>query len=213
MKLELGKYEMEIIYHDPLIFTLKGVLSKEECEHFINISASRMKRSAVSSYDTKAERNDRLDDRRTSTNCWVGHSQDSTTSAVVNRISELVQIPSSHAESFQVIHYANSQEYQPHLDTFNTKDKGFLPYLKNGGQRVVTALAYLNNVIKGGETSFPNVEKIVTPEAGKIVVFHLCKKGTFEPNTDALHGAMPVIEGEKWAFNLWFRQEEVIRKI
>ena len=68
-------------------------------------------------------------------------------------------------------------------------------------------------MVKGGETSFPNVDKIVTPETGKIVVFHLCKKGTFEPNVKALHGAMPVIQGEKWAFNLWFRQEEVIKKI
>ena len=117
-----------------------------------------------------------MDNRRTSSNCWVGHTQDSVTLAVVNRIAELVQIPSSHAESFQVLHYENSQEYQPHLDTFDPDDKGYLPYLKNGGQRVVTALAYLSDVIKGGETSFPNVEKIVSPERGKIVVFHLVKR-------------------------------------
>ena len=88
-----------------------------------------------------------------------------------------------------------------------------MPYLKNGGQRVVTAIAYLNDVNKGGETSFPNVEKIVSPERGKIVVFHLCKKGTLEPNPNSLHGGMPVVEGEKWAFNLWFRHEERITKI
>jgi len=213
MKVELGNYEMEMVYHDPLIFTLKGVLSAEECDHFINISANKMKRSAVSGYGEDAEKNNHLDDRRTSSNCWIGHTEDSITKSVVKKISELVQIPDSHAESFQVLHYANSQEYQPHLDTFDTEDGGFKSYLENGGQRVVTALAYLNDVVKGGETSFPNVDKIVTPETGKIVVFHLCKKGTFEPNEKALHGAMPVIEGEKWAFNLWFRQEEVIKKI
>tara|TARA_B100000586_G_C20003283_1_gene381431 strand:+ start:83 stop:724 length:642 start_codon:yes stop_codon:yes gene_type:complete len=213
MKLELGNYEMEIIYHDPLIFTLKGVIAKEECQHFINISANKMKRSTVSGYDDNEKRKDKLDKRRTSSHCWVGHTQDSITSGVVKRIAELVKIPSSHAESFQVLHYTNSQEYQPHLDTFDTNDKGYLPYLKNGGQRVVTALAYLNDVIKGGETSFPNISKIVTPETGKIIVFHLCKKGTVEPNLNALHGALPVIEGEKWAFNLWFRKEETTQTI
>ena len=213
MKVELGNYEMEMVYHDPLIFTLKGVLSPEECDHFINISANKMKRSAVSGYGEDAEKNNHLDNRRTSSNCWIGHTEDSITKSVVKKISELVQIPGSHAESFQVLHYTNSQEYQPHLDTFDTEDEGFKSYLENGGQRVVTALAYLNDVVKGGETSFPNVDKIVTPETGKIVVFHLCKKGTFEPNEKALHGAMPVIQGEKWAFNLWFRQEEVIKKI
>ncbi|GIT62213.1 MAG: hypothetical protein Ct9H300mP20_20400 [Gammaproteobacteria bacterium] len=49
---------------------------------------------------------------------------------------------------------------------------------------------------------------MVTPETGKIVVFHLCKKGTVETHPNALHGAMPVIEGEKWAFNLWFRNRK-----
>ncbi|GIS75509.1 MAG: hypothetical protein CM1200mP12_12280 [Gammaproteobacteria bacterium] len=47
MKLELGNYEMEMIYHDPLIFTLKGVLTEEECQHFINVSSDKMKRSTV----------------------------------------------------------------------------------------------------------------------------------------------------------------------
>lgn len=213
MKLELGNYEMEMIYHDPLIFTLKGVLTEEECQHFINVSSDKMKRSTVSGYGEEAERKDHLDNRRTSSNCWIGHTQDSITLAAVKRISELVQIPSSHAEAFQVLHYSNSQEYQPHLDTFDTDDEGYQSYLENGGQRIVTALAYLNDVEKGGETSFPNVGKMVTPETGKIVVFHLCKKGTVETHPNALHGAMPVIEGEKWAFNLWFRKQERIETI
>ena len=125
MKLELGNYEMEMIFHDPLIFTLKGVLTDAECQHFIEIAADNLKRSRVSGYDHQEERKDRLDIRRTSSNCWVGHTQDSVTLAVVNRIAELVQIPSSHAESFQVLHYEDSQEYQPHLDTFDPDEASF----------------------------------------------------------------------------------------
>ena len=98
------------------------------------------------------------------------------------------------------------------MDTFDPNNQGYSPYLKNGGQRVVTALAYLNDVIEGGETVFPNLDKSVTPEKGKIVIFHLCKKGTYEPNPDALHGGMPVTKGEKWAFNLWFREKEVSKR-
>ena len=79
MKLELGNYEMEMIFHDPLIFTLKGVLTDEECQHFIEIAADNLKRSRVSGYDDQKERKDGLDNRRTSSNCWVGHTQDSVT--------------------------------------------------------------------------------------------------------------------------------------
>ena len=212
MKLDVGNYEFEMVCHNPLVFTLKGVLSEGECNHFIKTASNNVKRSSVSGYDEGNERKDELDNRRTSSNCWIAHNQDSTTREVVNRISKLVQIPSSHAEAYQVLHYGNSQEYQPHLDTFDQNNEGYAPYLKNGGQRVVTALAYLNDVIEGGETVFPKIDKSVSPERGKIVIFHLCKKGTYEPNPDSLHGAMPVIKGEKWAFNLWFREKEVLKR-
>ena len=43
MKISLGQYEMEMIHHDPKIFTIEGVLSKEECKHFIDISSDFMK--------------------------------------------------------------------------------------------------------------------------------------------------------------------------
>ena len=212
MKLELGNYEMDMISHEPLVYTLKGVLTELECQHFINISSDKMKRSSVSGYDERNKRKDELDNRRTSSSCWVTHDDNSITREVVERISKLVQIPSSHSEAYQVVHYENSQEYQPHLDTFDPNNQGYSPYLKNGGQRVVTALAYLNDVIEGGETVFPNLDKSVTPEKGKIVIFHLCKKGTYEPNPDALHGGKPVTKGEKWAFNLWFREKEVFKR-
>jgi len=212
MKLDIGNYQAEMISHDPLVFTLKGVLSEDECKHFIKIASNNMKRSSVSGYDERNERKDELDNRRTSSNCWIAHNEDSTTREVVERISKLVQIPSSNSESYQVIHYENSQEYQPHLDTFDPNNEGYSPYLKNGGQRVVTALAYLNDVIEGGETVFPKLDRSVSPEKGKLVIFYLCKKGTYEPNPNTLHGGMPVIKGEKWAFNLWFREKEVFKR-
>ena len=58
MKLELGNYEMEMVYHDPLIFTLKGVLSDEECKHFIDLAAGNMERSRVSGFDDQGLRKD-----------------------------------------------------------------------------------------------------------------------------------------------------------
>ena len=213
MKLNLGNYDVDMIYHDPIIFTVKGILSDTECDHFQKVASENMKRSMVSGFDKKKDRRGLLDKRRTSSDCWVSHSRDQITIDVGNRISELVQVPISHAEAYQVLHYSDSQEYQAHLDTFDTTVKEYSHYLKNGGQRIVTALAYLNNVEQGGETSFPNIEKTVNPEKGKIVVFHDCYKGTDKPHPDSLHGALPVLKGEKWAFNLWFRKNPVKQKI
>ena len=45
MKLELGNFNIEMLYHDPIIFTIEGVLSDSECEHFKKIATKGMQRS------------------------------------------------------------------------------------------------------------------------------------------------------------------------
>jgi len=211
MKIELGEFEVEMIHHDPIVFTVDNILSDSECDHFKKIASLNMKRSLVSGMDKSKNQRGLLDKRRTSSDCWLGHSTDHITLGVGKRISELVQIPLSNAEAFQVLHYSDNQEYQPHFDTFDPDNEEYSYYLENGGQRIITALAYINNVEEGGETSFPNIEKIINPQKGKIVVFHNCYKGTDKPHPDSFHGALPVIKGEKWAFNLWFRKDPVIQ--
>ena len=209
MKISLGKYDMEILHHDPKIYTIMGVINSDECKHFQEISTDFMKRSLVSSIDGNKKREGSLDKRRTSSNCWVKHNFSDTTLTVARRISELVQMPLENAESFQVLHYTSSQEYQPHMDTFDSETDLGRSYLGKSGQRLVTVLGYLNDVERGGETEFPNVEKKVIPALGKIAVFHDCYDGTDIPHPGSLHGACPVLSGEKWAFNLWYRKNKV----
>jgi len=209
MKISLGEYEMEIVHHDPKIYSIMGVITAAECKHFQEISTDFMQRSLVSSIDADKEKKGALDKRRTSRNCWVKHNHSNITLSVAKRISELVQMPLENAESFQVLHYSSSQEYQPHMDTFDPKTDLGKSYLGKSGQRVITVLGYLNDVDKGGETSFPNVEKMITPALGKIAVFHDCYEGTDTPHPNSFHGACPVLSGEKWAFNLWYRKNKV----
>lgn len=70
-------------------------------------------------------------------------------------------------------------------------------------------LLYLNEGMKGGETSFPrwlngeshDVLK-VTPEAGKAILFYnQLPDGNYDERSQ--HAALPVREGEKWLTNLW----------
>ena len=44
---------------------------------------------------------------------------------------------------------------------------------------------------------------------GDVVVFNNCIEGTTEINPDSLHAGSPVISGEKWAVNLWFRESAI----
>jgi prolyl 4-hydroxylase len=213
MKLELGNYEMEMIYHDPKVYAIKGLLSDLECSHFQKIAKQNLKRSRVSGFDKDNNKKGLMDERRTSSQCWIKLSHDHITTDVAVRISKLANIPLSHAESFQVVHYAISQEYQPHLDTFDPEVNEYRPYLENGGQRISTAICYLNNVEEGGETIFPNLSKTVKPEKGKIIVFDNCYKNSDKPHLDSLHGGLPVLRGEKWIVNLWFRKNSRINEL
>ena len=76
--------------------------------------------------------------------------------------------------------------------------------------RVLAWMSYLNDVEEGGETGFPELGINVPPKKGDAVVFHntLPNDAATHPkiNPRSLHGGMPVIKGEKWMVNLWFRE-------
>ena len=109
---------------------------------------------------------------RTGSNHWLLHNHDEVTKRVGERISSLIGIPLENAESYQVVHYDVSQKYDQHWDAYaKNESEKCLRCLKWGGQRMVTALLYLNNVEEGGGTSFPNLNIVSRAEKGKLLVF------------------------------------------
>lgn len=74
------------------------------------------------------------------------------------------------------------------------------------GNRLVTALMYLNDVEEGGGTGFINMRFEVAASAGKLLIFHNCYAGTRATHSDSNHAGLPVKKGEKWGCNLWYRE-------
>jgi len=108
------------------------------------------------------------------------------------------------AENLQLVHYSVGQEYTPHHDfSYPPVDDPFQ------STRFATLLLYLNDDMKGGETSFPryvNAESRhalkVTPKLGKAVLFYsYLPDGNLDDYSQ--HAAKPVTEGEKWLINVW----------
>lgn len=52
-----------------------------------------------------------------------------------------------------MLRYEPGQKYDPHYDYFTDKVN-----IARGGHRIATVLMYLTDVLKGGETVFPNAE-------------------------------------------------------
>jgi prolyl 4-hydroxylase len=119
---------------------------------------------------------------------------------------ELKLVPNSTGpvtERLQLVHYGFGEQYTPHHD-FSVPD------LRDGQpSRFATLLLYLNEGMRGGETSFPRwlngeTDEIleVKPETGKAILFYnVLPDGNYDERSQ--HAAKPVLHGEKWLTNLW----------
>ncbi|KAL6504467.1 putative prolyl 4-hydroxylase 3 [Orobanche gracilis] len=132
---ERGEQWSEILSWEPRAFLYHNFLSKEECEHLINVAKPHMVKSTVVDSKTGNSKDSRV---RTSSGMFLRRGRDKVIANIEKRIADYTFIPAEHGEGLQVLHYEEGQKYEPHydyfLDEFNTK---------NG------------DVEEGGETIFP----------------------------------------------------------
>lgn len=186
---------------DPLVYVFENFLSDGEVDAMLLAAKPQLQKALVSADDAGVE-----SPGRSGTNCWLAHSHNDVIAELSLRISEVVGIPLEYSESLQIIHYRESEEYAPHYDAWDPATERGRRCMARGGQRLVTCLLYLNDVTAGGSTSFPKLDMAVEAKKGRMVIFHNCHEGSNVRHPQTLHGGMPVLEGEKWACNLWFRE-------
>ena len=186
---------------DPIIYVVDDFISEDECQEFINCSKDKLQPATVVGLNEERKLQD-----RTNEFAWLEHHANETIHEVSKRLSILVQMPIRNAEMFQVVHYESGTEYKPHFDSFDQSTELGKKYWEPGGQRMITALIYLNDVADGGATYFPELNISINPKKGNVLVFHNTISETTNINPRSLHAGMPVTSGEKWAANLWFRE-------
>ena len=191
-----------ILSTDPDVYTIDNYLTEAECQHFIDLGKPRLKRALVS-----GSNDGYVSNGRTGQNCWIRHDTDEITKRVGEKMFNLVGIPLENAEAFQIIYYGVTQEYRQHYDGWehNNSEKT-LRNMKYGGQRLWTGLCYLNDVEEGGDTRFNRIDTEVQARKGRLCVFRNTLKDSHVRHPLSEHAGMPVIKGEKYAFNLWFRE-------
>ena len=186
---------------DPIIYVVDDFISEDECQEFINCSKDKLQPATVVGLKEELKLKD-----RTNEFAWLEHHANDSIHEVSKRLSILVQMPIRNAEMFQVVHYESGTEYKPHFDSFDQSTELGKKYWEPGGQRMITALIYLNDVEDGGATYFPELNISINPKKGNVLVFHNTISETTNINPRSLHAGMPVTSGEKWAANLWFRE-------
>lgn len=196
-------YEYKQLYDNPYIFQFDNFMTDDECRYIINMSKNNMKQSVVS-----GSKGGILSTARTSTVHWIPNNFNRKIKHINKKICDLLDFPVDHTESLQCIHYEPTQEYQAHYDSYDLDTPIGIRCCRKGGQRLATALIYLSDVDDGGETYFPKLNLRIEPKKGRLILFYNVHLGTNNKHPNSLHAGTPVIRGDKWACNKWFRERK-----
>lgn len=105
-------------------------------------------------------------------------------------VSNLSGVTVEKQERLHFVRYVQGGEYKEHSD---------------GEFRQKTAMIYLNNGFRGGETVFPKLNKIIKPETGKLVIWdNIDKQGKEDPLS--VHAGLPVDFGTKYIAVIWIKK-------
>nr|XP_006825421.1 PREDICTED: uncharacterized protein LOC102803100 [Saccoglossus kowalevskii] len=114
------------------------------------------------------------------------------------RIEKATGLKSSNGGKFQLTSYPRGVGYKPHTDCIvgSTEKR----------DRFATILVYLQDVPKGGETVFSELNISVRPIQGRALVWNnMDSDGKCQPLS--LHEAAPVIRGSKYIIQRWYYYE------
>lgn len=180
---------------------MDGFLTDQECEYIMELSKSKFQPSKL-----MAEKNIHGYGRTSFSAELHVFPHDAILNGVRDRAAALVKMPDSHFEYFQCLYYDPGQEYQAHYDTFDESSERGKKVVFEKGQRKYTILAYLNDDFEGGGTFFPNLDLLINPKKGRIVIFNnLDDEGKILPAS--FHAGLPVTKGRKYAVNIWVRNK------
>lgn len=123
---------------------------------------------------------------------------------IQRRIDDLLGIDPSFGETIQGQRYLPGQQFQPHTDWFPSGTDYWEAERVRGGQRSMTAMAYLNDVEEGGATDFPRLGISFAPKPGVLLVWNNADEDG-RPNPFTVHAGAPVVAGVKYVVTKWYR--------
>jgi len=179
------------------LFLKRDFLDPKLCAALIERIDANRRPSTVSDYNGDTS-------FRTSETCDLDRN-DAIVAAAEARIIAFTGLDPAHGEPIQGQRYAVGQEFKAHTDYFDVQGDDFQKYCAIAGNRTWTAMVYLNEPGAGGATRFKTIDKLVKPEAGKLLAWNNLRPDG-SPNPATLHHGMKVRDGTKYIITKWFRE-------
>ena len=120
------------------------------------------------------------------------------------RIDDLLGVDPAYGETIQGQRYLPGQQFQAHTDWFAANTAYWEQEKGRGGQRSITAMAFLNPVEEGGTTDFSSIGLRIEPRPGALLIWNNADPEGV-PNPWTLHAGMPVVRGVKYIITKWYR--------
>ena len=124
------------------------------------------------------------------------------------RLAGTAGVESRYFEVAKLLHYEPGQRFEPHCDFQEPTTPALEQEVARHGQRVATALLYLNDDYEGGETDFPRIGLQYRGARGDLLMFdNVRPSGALD--YDTLHAGLPPTRGVKWLYSQWIRDRPV----
>lgn len=184
------------------VYYAMDFLSPEECDTLIGIIDA-------TNYPSGLLNNRNGPNFRTSHSCDLDRWSPEV-HPIDERIARLLGVDPDTGETLQGQRYQPGQHFRAHHDFFDEGEPYWPKMRDSGGQRVWTAMAYLNDVEEGGATWFPQAGIRVAPRRGLLLIWNnMASDGN--PNRFTLHEGMTVTKGTKYIVTKWFREGNWVR--
>lgn len=182
-----------------MVTEIDDFLSPEECDNLISLAST--------TFDEVGVLGESVEGYRVASGAWLEEKDGEVPLKYMELVSEITKLPKVNMESIHVVKYGIGEEYKDHHDFFHPGESYYEDELSRGGQRLKTALVYLNDEFEGGETNFPNLNIMVKPKKGKLVLWdNINEDGSLD--YDSLHAGLPVKSGYKYIAVIWIRENE-----
>lgn len=173
---------------------------RDLCQRLMALIDKNCKPSTVTVGSTR-----KSTDFRTSMTCYLDRCSDPVVDALQARILQVMDLPVGYSEPLQGQRYEPGQYFKEHVDFFAPGSKTYKEFAKQGNQRTWTFMIYLNDVVDGGYTAFPQLKVKFKPKAGHALIWNNLDSIGIE-NDWTSHYATPPEGQNKYVITQWFRK-------